>query len=279
MNKLTKKSMMIRPSARNGFTLIELLVVIAIIAILAAMLLPALSRAKEKANAISCLNNLKQLSMGVHMYAVDNRDYLIPNRLGTVDSWVGGNVSVSPDWTNQNLIRQSLLFKYNNSVNTYRCPSDKTIIIRTSMPRARSYSFSGMMGDNGGDHVVHSGIKENVKLSTIRSPSPSIAMFFVDEQSDPSSTSAELTSLDDGYFALDFGDAANWRNIPSSRHGSYGEFSYADGHVGTVKWRSPITHKLRGINKSAGVVKEDLRRVWHSMYAEEGYPGKPSPWR
>src|SRR5256884_2754342 len=115
----------LRGGSPRGFTLIELLVVIAIIAILAAMLLPALSRAKEKATGISCVNNLKELTLAAHMYAGDNRDAIIPNRLGTTDSWVGGDVALSPDWTNANLIRASLLFQYNKSVDIYRCPSDR----------------------------------------------------------------------------------------------------------------------------------------------------------
>jgi prepilin-type N-terminal cleavage/methylation domain-containing protein/prepilin-type processing-associated H-X9-DG protein len=264
----------------KAFTLIELLVVIAIIAILAAMLLPALTRAKERATGISCINCLKQLTLAAHMYSVDNQDAIIPNALGTVNSWVAGNVSVAPDWTDTTLIRASLLFPYNGSVAIYRCPSDKFVVSGTTMLRVRSYSVNCMMGNNLNTvSDVHAGIRENLKLASIRDPNPSAASFFVDEQSDPNSSPATC-SIDDGYYAVNFADTGQtWRNVPASRHGNYGQFSFADGHAEKMKWLEPKTKTLKGLNASSGVFKDrDLHQIWSSTYAAGGYPGHPSPW-
>src|SRR6267142_7033164 len=116
----------------KAFTLIELLVVIAIIAILAAMLLPALSRAKEKASGISCINNLKQLTLAAHMYAGDFQDAIPPNVVNDPRAWVSGDVSALPGATNVTDIRAAVLFPYNRSEPVYRCPGDKIVFKNTS---------------------------------------------------------------------------------------------------------------------------------------------------
>lgn len=258
-------------ASHRAFTLIELLVVIAIIAILAAMLLPALSKAKARAQAIQCLNHLKQLNVCWVLYAGDNDDRLVYNNpvpsVTTPDnSWISGSMLYVSQATNDHLIRLGFLFKYNESVGIYRCPADDTLAGITGRRRVRSYALSGQMGsvavDGAGNlsmwdsqalFLGNPGFPPNMKYSQINRPPPALAITFVDEAPE---------SIDDGYFLARL-PASNgtpndrWGNLPAlRRHGKNGStFAFADGHVELWKWRNP-NGMMNGYEDI-----EDIRRV------------------
>jgi prepilin-type N-terminal cleavage/methylation domain-containing protein/prepilin-type processing-associated H-X9-DG protein len=267
----------------KAFTLIELLVVIAIIAILAALLMPALSRAKLRATGINCISNLHELGLAAQVYATDFQDFIPPNNYGATTSWIVGTPDVreEPGSTNTALAMQGLLYTYNQSTAIYVCPADWIGGGPTGL-RSRSYSMNGMMGNNDGAGTeVHPNIQENLKFSLVRSPGPSDAMFFVDEQgaSTVNGTPAN-TSIDDGYFAVSYTAEQNiWGNVPASRHGNRGQFSYADGHADIIKWLMPATQHLQGLSATTqlfGGKDQDLHRIWLATYPPGGYPGQPS---
>ncbi|MSU36582.1 MAG: type II secretion system protein [Pedosphaera sp.] len=194
-----------------GFTLIELLVVIAIIAILAGMLLPALGRAKAKGQAIACLNNVRQLNLCWVLYADENRDVLVNNYVGSSQAWIDGRADISggPAWTNEAVIRSGLLFKYNQSLAIYQCPTDELWPILNApkrYKRTRSFSLSGRM-NNDALWINTEKWPPHLRLGQIRQPSPARSFVFIDENP---------FTIDDGLFSVKAFENV-WHNAPAYR--------------------------------------------------------------
>jgi prepilin-type N-terminal cleavage/methylation domain-containing protein len=233
---------LLRGSRRPGcaFTLIELLVVIAIIAILAAMLLPALAAAKIKAQVTQSLSNLKQDQLGWQMYAGDNNDYILPNAplsATSVNSWCG---SQGEDWytslanTNPAQYTASILGPYmGNQLGVYRCPGD--YIPSDNGQRIRSYSMNAQMGTGLETNANYNpGYQVFFKVGDFKQLAPVDAFIFCDES---------MYTLQDGFLQIN-SSTAEWPDVPAAYLGGRNEFSFADGHAEAHKW---VTSALKNV--------------------------------
>jgi prepilin-type N-terminal cleavage/methylation domain-containing protein len=243
-------------SGGRGFTLIELLVVIAIIAILAALLLPALNKGKLKAQGVQCLTNHRQLCLAWRMYSDDNQDRLLyasdnPYDASTIAStWVTGYLQwYDPqdpaNWDPNHDITKSPMWPYcGRSLSIWKCPADRSFVVVNGQakPRVRSMSmnffFGGFGGWDGSGFLDTASYKLYFKQTELADPGPAKVFVFLDMRPD---------SIDIGNFAPRMSGWPNqpaqygFYDLPGFYHHFANGFSFADGHSETHRWRDVRT--------------------------------------
>lgn len=246
----------------SGFTLIELLVVVAIIAILAGLLLPAISRARQKAQGIQCLNHHRQLTLAWMNYSLDHADRFpaasgtLGDTNGAVPPWVDGSLDLRPDnpsnWDVTRDIQASPLWPYcGGSASIFKCPADMSRVTPSSgpyqgrsVPRVRSMAMSLWFGGFGGDLHHSPGATSPPwrlyrRLDDLVDPGPSKTILFWDQRED---------TINYGNFLIDMTgwdeapELTQWQvDLPGAYHGNSGGLSFSDGHSETRRWVDPRT--------------------------------------
>jgi prepilin-type N-terminal cleavage/methylation domain-containing protein/prepilin-type processing-associated H-X9-DG protein len=203
-----------RTAAARGFTLIELLVVIGIIAVLIAILLPALNRARAQAKLTKCLSNLRQLTMAYGMYADEHHGRLVSSDTIDVTSWVTSGDGLDT-------IQQGALYPYINQPGIYLCPNDTVHYWRT-------YSINGFLNSTWG-YPAHA-----YKITDVKFPSTTFA--FIEEY--------DARGYNEGSFAISVYPQELWVDYPCPWHNNSGSISFVDGHAEVWPWSDPKTQYI-----------------------------------
>jgi len=240
-----------------AFTLIELLIVITIVSLVTAMLLPALSKAKLKAQGIKCMNNERQLALGWIMYASDYQEVLVrnpgdgvsatwpisplvPNR--PPDAWVAGNMGTALDQNDSQKIQYELLFDFVKSLDLFKCPG-------MPKPYVRGVSMNCFVGWSDSSRNVNGTFQSFLKTSQIKHPDSTFVT--IDE---------DQNSINDAYFAnvpvMPLGNAVVIHDAPATYHGGGSGISFADGHGEIHKWKG-FNFSVTPANPIAGITLPD----------------------